>query len=142
MISDTDSESNCRVISPLTALKSRSIKPSSTKRNVKRLSKDTKQPRNQTKLDNFFKTLTIKSNKSRNSPTKVDISLRETFVDHDDFGTSDDKGEESSQSTKDVKLSPLKPSRAVKRSAVKGLSPQAKLASRPKPKITDLKGER
>ena len=152
VISDTDSEpSNCIAISPLTSIKPKPNKSSSSaKRPLKRLVKSSKIPKNQTKLNNFFQTLTIRSEKTNRSPTKTELNvlskastpgtleleLSDNFIDNLNKPCTSLENMKPQTSLKDMKLSPLKASKAVKRSAVKGLSPQAKT----KPKLTELKG--
>ena len=152
VLSDTDSEpSNCTAISPLTSIKPKPNKSSSSaKRPLKRLVKSSKVPKNQTKLNNFFQTLTIRSEKTNRSPTKtklnvslnastsgsVELEKCNSFIEDLNKPCTSLENMKPETSLKDMKLSPLKASKPVKRSAVKGLSPQAKT----KQKLTELKG--
>lgn len=138
VISDTDSEPCSKPVSPLTSVKSRPSRSSSKKRPVKRLAKNNKAPKNQPKLNSFFQTLTVKATKSP-PETSLDLSLENVACDSPSFLSENLLGDAKKPKTslKDLELSPLKVSKAVKRSALKGLSPQAKA----KPKLTELKGK-
>lgn len=128
VISDSEDDSCSIITSPLTALKTRPVKPASVKRPVKRL---TKQPKNQTKLDNFFHTLTIKSKKTSALEDHAFSSTVDSRV--ETFNGASKSMLNSSEAFPEV-------SKSTKRPATKGISPLAKLPAKEKPKITELKG--
>lgn len=134
IISDSegsDTEKLCsKMKSPLTALKSKPMAASSARKN-----KTTQKPgskKQQTKLDNFFQTLTFKTEKS--SSLVKDISEPTPLV--------GGQGKKQTASTKAcLVLSPPRASYSVKRAAAKGLSPKPKQSTIRSHLISDLKGE-
>ena len=123
ILSDSDDDSPA---SPLTIVKPLCRKQSPAKRRVKRLSREI--PKNQTRLDSFFQSITIKNDRN-NKPNVLDRVSEQTST-----------GNPRLKVYTSTKLSPVRSSKATKRPAIKGCSPQTKVANKEKAKITDLQG--
>lgn len=134
----SDSEEERKPKSPLTSIKPKSTKKASAKRSVKRLA--SVHPKNQTKLDSFFQTITIKNEKKQSQIDKF-------FSSKSDEPPRDRKSSAASlMSSKPFNVfqsSPPMSSLPIKRTAMKGMSPRSKIANREKEKlkIINLKGK-
>jgi len=129
LLSDSEGESN----NSLTVLKVKPKRKSITKRpTVKRLASN--RPKNQTRIDSFFHTLTIKSDKPK-------------LLKSNSFGGSLSKGsfqdgEQSSLSQSNTTSDSCKLFSGIKRTATSGSSPSTKLHKVVEPKLTELKGKK
>lgn len=139
VISDSEDDAAAKSTSPLTLVKPRVQNRHSTKRKVKRLSGQ--QSTNQTKLDSFFQTITIKS--ARSAVGHVNTSKD---ADHEKLPSNSTHIPRTTALSKTKPLLVPLPSKAAKRTAVKGNSPLSKVASKArskateKPNIAQLKG--